>query len=64
MARSKSSNQWMQEHVNDEYVKKAKALGYRSRATFKLVEILEKDKIDGVYYWDDSTDNPIKHEIK
>ena len=45
MARSKSSNQWMQEHINDEYVKKAKALGYRSRATFKLVEILEKDKL-------------------
>jgi len=35
----------MQEHVNDEYVKKAKALGYRSRATFKLVEIVEKDKL-------------------
>ncbi len=45
MARTKSSNQWMQEHVNDEYVKKAKALGYRSRATFKLIEIIEKDKI-------------------
>jgi len=45
MARSKSSNDWMQEHVNDEYVKKAKALGYRSRATFKLVEIIEKDKL-------------------
>lgn len=35
----------MQEHVNDEYVKKAKALGYRSRATFKLIEIIEKDKL-------------------
>jgi 23S rRNA (uridine2552-2'-O)-methyltransferase len=45
MARSKSSNQWMQEHLNDEYVKKAKALGYRSRATFKLAEIIEKDKL-------------------
>ncbi len=45
MVRSKSSGQWMQEHVNDEYVKKAKALGYRSRATFKLVEVLEKDKL-------------------
>jgi len=45
MARSKSSNDWMQEHLNDEYVKKAKALGYRSRATFKLVEVVEKDKI-------------------
>ena len=45
MARSKSSNQWMQEHLNDEYVKKANALGYRSRATFKLIEIIEKDKL-------------------
>jgi len=45
MARSKSSNDWMQEHVNDEYVKKAKALGYRSRATFKLIEVIEKDKL-------------------
>ena len=45
MARSKSSNDWMQEHLNDEYVKKAKALGYRSRATFKLIEIIEKDKL-------------------
>jgi len=45
MARSKSSNQWMQEHFDDEYVKKAQALGYRSRSTFKLVEIQQKDKI-------------------
>jgi 23S rRNA (uridine2552-2'-O)-methyltransferase len=45
MARSKSSNQWMQEHFDDEYVKKAQALGYRSRSTFKLIEIQEKDKI-------------------
>jgi 23S rRNA (uridine2552-2'-O)-methyltransferase len=45
MARSKSSKQWMQEHFQDEYVKKAQALGYRSRAVFKLMEIQEKDKI-------------------
>jgi len=45
MARSKSSNQWMQEHFDDEYVKKAQAKGYRSRSTFKLIEIQEKDKI-------------------
>lgn len=35
----------MQEHFDDEYVKKAQAMGYRSRSTFKLVEIQEKDKI-------------------
>jgi len=45
MARSKSSQQWMQEHFHDEYVKKAQAMGYRSRAVFKLSEIQEKDKI-------------------
>lgn len=45
MARSKSSNLWMQEHFQDEYVKKAKANGYRSRAIFKLKEIQEKDKL-------------------
>jgi 23S rRNA (uridine2552-2'-O)-methyltransferase len=45
MARTKSSQQWMQEHFQDEYVKKAQALGYRSRAVFKLIEIQEKDKI-------------------
>ncbi len=45
MARSKSSKQWMQEHFDDEYVKKAQSMGYRSRSTFKLVEIQEKDKI-------------------
>ena len=35
----------MQEHFQDEYVKKAQALGYRSRAVFKLIEIQEKDRI-------------------
>jgi 23S rRNA (uridine2552-2'-O)-methyltransferase len=35
----------MQEHFDDEYVKKAQAMGYRSRSTFKLIEIQEKDKI-------------------
>lgn len=35
----------MQEHFQDEYVKKAQALGYRSRAVFKLIEIQEKDKL-------------------
>jgi len=35
----------MEEHVNDPYVKKAQADGYRSRASYKLIEINEKDKI-------------------
>lgn len=45
MARSKSSNRWMQEHFHDEYVKMAQAQGYRSRAVFKLNEIQDKDQI-------------------
>ncbi len=45
MGRSKSSNRWMQEHLQDEYVKLAQAQGYRSRAVFKLKEIQEKDQI-------------------
>jgi 23S rRNA (uridine2552-2'-O)-methyltransferase len=45
MARSKTSKQWMDEHVNDPYVKQAKIDGYRSRASYKLIEINEKDKL-------------------
>ena len=45
MARSKSSNRWMQEHFDDEYVKMAQTQGYRSRAVFKLSEIQDKDHI-------------------
>lgn len=44
MARSKSSKQWLKEHFDDHYVKKAQAAGYRSRAVFKLMEIQEKDR--------------------
>ena len=45
MARPKSSNIWMQEHFDDEYVKMAQAQGYRSRAVFKLKELHEKDNL-------------------
>jgi 23S rRNA (uridine2552-2'-O)-methyltransferase len=45
MARSKSSNQWLQEHVNDPYVKQAQRDGYRSRASYKLIQVNEKDKL-------------------
>jgi len=45
MARSKSSNQWLSEHVNDPYVKRAQADGYRSRASYKLIELINKDKL-------------------
>ncbi|MBT3504745.1 MAG: 23S rRNA (uridine(2552)-2'-O)-methyltransferase RlmE [Piscirickettsiaceae bacterium] len=45
MAKSKSSNDWLREHFDDHYVKKAQKAGYRSRATFKLEEIDKKDKL-------------------
>lgn len=45
MARSKSSSRWLDEHVNDPYVKKAQVDGYRSRASYKLLELIEKDKL-------------------
>ena len=43
--RSKTSNRWLQEHFDDEYVKKAQQDGYRSRAVYKLLEIDEKDRL-------------------
>ncbi|MBT4837491.1 MAG: 23S rRNA methyltransferase [Methylococcales bacterium] len=45
MKKNQSKKSWIQAHVSDEYVKKSKALGYRSRASFKLLEIQEKDHI-------------------
>ncbi len=41
----KKSAAWMHEHVNDPYVQRAKAEGWRSRAVFKLIEIDEKDRL-------------------
>ena len=45
MAKKGSSRRWMHEHLSDEFVKKAKKEGYRSRAVYKLLEIIEKNKI-------------------
>ncbi|GGX95498.1 23S rRNA (uridine(2552)-2'-O)-methyltransferase RlmE [Vogesella fluminis] len=45
MARSKSSNAWLREHVNDHYVQMAQKDGYRARAAYKLLEINDKDKL-------------------
>jgi 23S rRNA (uridine2552-2'-O)-methyltransferase len=42
MKKSKSSHQWLKEHEDDEFVKRARADGYRSRAVYKLLEIKEK----------------------
>lgn len=45
MAKSKSSERWLKEHFDDHYVQKAKQDGYRSRASFKLLELNEKDQL-------------------
>lgn len=45
MARSKTSGRWLQEHVSDPYVKQAQKDGYRSRASYKLIQLNEKDKL-------------------
>lgn len=37
--RSTSSNRWLARQLNDPYVKRAKAEGYRSRAAYKLIEL-------------------------
>lgn len=43
--RSKSSSRWLQEHHADEYVKRSKAEGWRSRAVYKLEELDLKDRL-------------------
>lgn len=43
--RSKSSRQWLREHFDDPYVKRAQAEGYRSRAVYKLLELDERNPL-------------------
>jgi len=45
MKPSKTSKQWMHEHVNDPFVQLAQKEGYRSRAAYKLLEIDAKDRL-------------------
>ena len=45
MTRSKSSHRWLKEHFSDPYVKKAQAEGMRSRAAYKLEELVERDRL-------------------
>ncbi|MCE0507169.1 RlmE family RNA methyltransferase [Roseivivax sp. GX 12232] len=40
--RKLSSTRWLQRQLNDPYVKRAKAEGYRGRAAFKILELDEK----------------------
>jgi 23S rRNA (uridine2552-2'-O)-methyltransferase len=43
--RSKTTKQWLRQHVSDEFVQRARREGYRSRAAFKLLEISERDRL-------------------
>lgn len=45
MAKKKFSKQWVTQHINDPYVKLAQQRGYRARAAFKLLEILDQEKL-------------------
>ena len=45
MPRSKSSHRWLKEHFSDPFVKRAQSEGWRSRAVFKLEELLERDRL-------------------
>ena len=47
MGRSRHSDRWLREHRNDHYVQKSRREGYRSRASYKLLEIDEKDALLG-----------------
>ncbi|WP_345797129.1 RlmE family RNA methyltransferase [Castellaniella sp. MT123] len=45
MAKKKFSQAWVHRHINDPYVKMAQQKGYRARAAFKLIEILEAERL-------------------
>lgn len=45
MTRKGSSRRWLQEHHKDEYVRRARKEGWRSRAVYKLEEIDRKDRL-------------------
>lgn len=44
-SRTKSSQRWLKEHFSDPYVKKAQAEGLRSRAAYKLEELVARDRL-------------------
>ncbi|MEQ9545200.1 MAG: 23S rRNA (uridine(2552)-2'-O)-methyltransferase RlmE [Marinobacter sp.] len=45
MARSKTSDRWLKEHFDDVWVKRSQEDGYRSRASYKLIELDDKDRL-------------------
>ena len=40
--RTAASTRWLERQLNDPYVRRAKAEGYRSRAAYKLIELDER----------------------
>jgi len=45
LGRSKSSQRWLHEHHNDHYVVRSKQDGYRSRASYKLLQLDRSDSL-------------------
>lgn len=45
MARKRGTRNWMQRHVNDPWVQRSQKDGYRSRASYKLLEIDDKHRL-------------------
>ncbi|HZN85716.1 MAG TPA: RlmE family RNA methyltransferase, partial [Burkholderiales bacterium] len=42
---AKSNKAWLRRHVTDSYVRRAREAGYRSRAAYKLLEFVAKDRL-------------------
>lgn len=42
---AKSNKAWLRRHVTDSYVRRAREAGYRSRAAYKLLEFIARDKL-------------------
>ncbi|ENO90058.1 RlmE family RNA methyltransferase [Thauera linaloolentis] len=45
MKKNKTSRAWVHDHLNDPYVQRAQAEGYRARAAYKLLEVDERDHL-------------------
>ena len=43
--RTAASTRWLERQLNDPYVRRARAEGYRSRAAYKLIEIDDKYRL-------------------
>jgi len=45
LAKNKFSKDWVRQHLNDPYVRLAQQKGYRARAAFKLLELVEAENL-------------------